>query len=191
MSTPMTKDLAIRPARIADAGTILKLVHELAVQQILLPRSPASVIENIRDFSIAEVDGTFAGCGALHMVWSDLAEIRSVAIDPKHQGLGIGRKLVGRLVAEAEDMGIPRLFAFTYVQGFFEKMGFVVVPHGSLPHKVFNDCLHCPKFTACDEIAMERVLREPEPSDDNLGLGIPMTSIPLPRRSRPDAGPKP
>lgn len=68
--------VTIRPARVADAGAILKLVNELAIQQILLPRSPASVIENIRDFQIAEVDGRFAGCGALHVVWSDLAEVR-------------------------------------------------------------------------------------------------------------------
>jgi amino-acid N-acetyltransferase len=175
--------VTIRPARVADAGAILKLVNELAIQQILLPRSPASVIENIRDFQIAEVDGRFAGCGALHVVWSDLAEVRSVAIDPKHQGLGIGRTLLQHLTAEAEEMGIPRLFAFTYVQAFFEKMGFEVVQHGDLPHKVFNDCLNCPKFTACDEIAMQRILRQPDPAATDP-FGIPMTTIPLPRRSQ-------
>jgi len=178
-----TNTLTIRPARVADAGAILKLVNELAIQQILLPRSPASVIENIRDFHVAEVDDRFAGCGALHVVWSDLAEVRSIAIDPRHQGAGIGRALVAQLVTEAEEMGIPRLFAFTYVQGFFEKMGFGVVQHGDLPHKVFNDCLHCPKFTACDEIAMERTLREVDPSERNP-FGVPMTTIPLPRRAQ-------
>ncbi len=181
--TGSTSTLAIRPAKVTDAGAILKLVNELAIQQILLPRSPASVIENIRDFHIAEVNGKFAGCGALHVVWSDLAEVRSIAIDPTHQGAGIGRTLVTHLVAEAEEMGIPRLFAFTYVQGFFEKMGFGIVPHGDLPHKVFNDCLHCPKFTACDEIAMERVLREVDSAESDA-FGIPMTTIPLPRRAQ-------
>ena len=176
-----TSTLTIRPARVADAGAILKLVNELAIQQILLPRSPASVIENIRDFQIAEVHGEFAGCGALHVVWSDLAEVRSIAIDPRHQGAGIGRSLVAHLVTDAEQMGVPRLFAFTYVQGFFEKMGFGVVQHGDLPHKVFNDCLNCPKFLACDEIAMERVLREPDPAESGA-FGIPMTTIPLPPR---------
>ena len=181
--TGSTGTLTIRPARVGDAGAILKLVNELAIQQILLPRSPASVIENIRDFQVAEMDGAFAGCGALHVVWSDLAELRSIAIDPDHQGAGIGRSLVEHLVVEAEEMGIPRLFAFTYVQGFFEKMGFRVVQHGDLPHKVFGDCLNCPKFTACDEIAMERVLRQPDPAGTDA-FGIPLTTIPLPRRAR-------
>ena len=175
--------VSIRSAGVNDAGEILRLVNELAIQQILLPRSPASVIENIRDFHVVEVDGRFAGCAALHVVWSDLGEIRSLAVDPQHQKLGLGRQLVDSVVAEANGMGIPRLFAFTYVQGFFEKMGFRVVQHGDLPHKVFNDCLHCPKFTACDEIAMERVLRETAPAGTDT-FGIPLTTIPLPRRAQ-------
>ena len=87
------------------------------------------------------------------------------------------------MVEEAERLGIPKLFAFTYVQTFFEKVGFHVVEHGRLPHKVFNECLHCPKFTACDEIAMERVLREE--SGDAPNFGIPVTSIPIPQQARP------
>lgn len=175
--------VTIRKATIRDSGPILQLVNELALQQILLPRSPASVIEHIRDFFIASVDDTMIGCGALHIVWSDLAEIRSIAVDPKAHKSGIGRRLVHAMVEEAETLGIPKLFAFTYVQGFFEKVGFRVVPHGNLPHKVFNDCLHCPKFTACDEIAMERVLFEQDNTTANFG--IPMTSIPIPYQQRP------
>lgn len=179
MTTQMN-DITIRKATIHDSGPILKLVNELALQQILLPRSPASVIEHIRDFFVATLEDRFIGCGALHVVWSDLGEIRSVAVDPEvHKG-GIGRQLVDAMVDEAMALGIPKLFAFTYAQGFFEKVGFEVVPHGNLPHKVFNDCLHCPKFTACDEIAMERVLSEVEESATNFG--IPMTSIPIPQQ---------
>lgn len=175
-------NVTIRKATIQDSGPILKLVNELALQQILLPRSPASVIEHIRDFFVASIDDSMVGCGALHVVWSDLGEIRSVAVEPKvHKG-GIGRQLVDAMVGEAMDLGIPKLFAFTYVQGFFEKLGFEVVPHGNLPHKVFNDCLHCPKFTACDEIAMERVLFQAPESTANFG--IPMTSIPIPHQKR-------
>ena len=178
--TPQMNDVTIRKATIHDSGPILKLVNELALQQILLPRSPASVIEHIRDFFVATLDDSLVGCGALHVVWSDLGEIRSVAVEPKvHKG-GIGRRLVDAMVDAAMALGIPKLFAFTYVQDFFEKVGFEVVPHGNLPHKVFNDCLHCPKFTACDEIAMERVLAEVEESATNFG--IPMTSIPIPQQ---------
>jgi len=175
-------DITIRKATIGDSGPILKLVNELALQQILLPRSPASVIEHIRDFFVATHDDKLIGCGALHVVWSDLGEIRSIAVDPKAHKGGIGRKLVDAMVSEAVVLGIPKLFAFTYVQGFFEKVGFEVVPHGNLPHKVFNDCLHCPKFTACDEIAMQRVLFEADESISNFG--IPMTSIPIPHQKR-------
>lgn len=175
-------DITIRKANIQDSGPILKLVNELALQQILLPRSPASVIEHIRDFFVATRDGELIGCGALHIVWSDLGEIRSIAVDPNAHKGGIGRRLVDAMVDEAVTLGIPKLFAFTYVQGFFEKVGFEVVPHGNLPHKVFNDCLHCPKFTACDEIAMQRVLFETD--DSTANFGIPMTSIPIPHQKR-------
>ncbi len=176
-------DVTIRKAAIQDCGPILKLVNDLALLQILLPRSPASVIENIRDFFIAEIDGKMIGCGALHIVWTDLAEVRSIAVHPHAHKGGIGRKMIDLMVAEATQLGIPKLFAFTYAQAFFERVGFAVVEHGTLPHKVFNDCLHCPKFMACDEIAMERVLFEAAPSAANFG--IPVTQIPIPNQARP------
>lgn len=173
-------EATIRPARVADARPIMTLINELAVKQVMLPRSPASVIENIRDFVVAEVDGVFAGCGALAITWTDIAEIRSLAVAPSLQGDGIGRMLVEALVADAGQLGIPRLFAFTYVPGFFQKMGFEICQHDDLPHKVFNDCMHCPKFQACDEIAMERVL-DPVASPAKL-FGRPQRAIPMPTR---------
>lgn len=169
--------VVIRPALVADARQIVQLVNDLAVKQVMLPRSPASVIENIRDFIVAEVDGVFAGCGALAITWTDIAEVRSLAVAPEHQRHGIGKKLVDALVVDARRLGIPRLFAFTYVPGFFEKMGFSVCMHEDLPHKVFNDCMHCPKFQACDEIAMERVLDETAPPKL---FGKPQRAIPMP-----------
>lgn len=181
---PATKPLAnvtVRPAVVADARPIMTLVNELALRQVMLPRSPASVIENIRDFMIAEVDGEFAGCGALAVTWTDIAEVRSLAVAPAMQRHGIGRILVEALVADARRLGIPRLFAFTYVPGFFAKMGFTVCEHEHLPHKVFNDCTHCPKFLACDEIAMTRVL-DAKASPTKL-FGKPQRAIPLPQRT--------
>jgi amino-acid N-acetyltransferase len=178
----------VRPATLADIPSILALVNRLAQQQIMLPRSPASVIEGIRDFMVAEIEEEFLGCGALHVVWSDLAEIRSLAVDPEGQRAGVGRALVQGLVDEAKRLGVPRLFAFTYVPGFFEKMEFHVVQHDALPHKVFKDCLHCPKFQACDEIAMERIL------DPNVARGLPgalPVLSPLPVRVRSRSGSRP
>jgi amino-acid N-acetyltransferase len=144
----------IRQATLTDAGAILELVNRLAAEQVMLPRSPASVIERIRDFVVAEVDGAFAGCGALSIVWSDMAEIRSIAVDPAHQGLGLGRRMAETLIAEARQLGLPQVMAFTYVTGFFTGLGFEIVEHSRLPHKVFNDCLNCPKFYSCDETAV-------------------------------------
>ena len=176
-ATTMTAQITIRPAVVADAKPIVKLINDLAVQQVMLPRSPGSVIENIRDFIVAEVDGDFAGCGALAVTWTDIAEVRSLAVSPTHQQHGLGRKIVDTLVEDAERLGIPRLFAFTYVPGFFEKMQFTLCAHEDLPHKVFNDCMHCPTFPACDEIAMERVLDDAAPPPL---FGKPQRAIPIP-----------
>jgi amino-acid N-acetyltransferase len=174
--------VTVRVATASDVDRILGLVNELAVKQIMLPRSPASVIENLRDFLIAEVDGTFAGCGALAITWTDLAEVRSLAVHPDYQSHGIGRAIVDALIADARRLGIPRVFAFTYVPGFFEKLSFSVAEHEQLPHKVFNDCMHCPKFLACDEIAMMRVL-DPNAQTSTL-LGMPQRAFPLPQRTK-------
>ncbi|MBL9076677.1 MAG: N-acetyltransferase [Planctomycetes bacterium] len=189
---PPANQIVVRPARVADATPILSLVNELALKQVMLPRSPASVIENIRDFFLAEVDGEFAGCGALAVSWTDLAEVRSLAVRPALQGKGVGRVLVEALVADARRLGIPRLFAFTYVPDFFGKLDFTICQHEDLPHKVFNDCRHCPKFLACDEIAMTRVL-DAKLSPPKL-FGKPQRAIPLPQRTPsfvPPAGAKP
>ncbi len=177
------KTVTVRPARITDTTPILTLVNELALRQIMLPRSPASVIENIRDFLVAEVDGKLAGCGALAVTWTDLGEIRSLAVHPDHQKDGIGRALVDALVADAERLGLPQLFAFTYVPGFFTKVGFEECEHEDLPHKVFNDCMHCPKFMACDEIAMTRVLAPEAGAGAAKVFGKPQRAIPLPQRT--------
>lgn len=174
--------LVVRPATVRDVPDILALVNGLAQKQVMLPRSPASVIEGIRSFVVADLDGDFAGCGALQVVWSDLAEIRSLAVDPDCQKHGVGRAMAERLVEDARMLGVPRLFAFTYVPGFFEKIDFHVVPHERLPHKVFKDCLNCPKFQACDEIAMERIL-DPAAAEGLPG-SLPVLS-PLPVRAKP------
>lgn len=174
--------VTIRRAVLADAQPILELVNGLALEQIMLPRSPGSVIENIRDFVVAEEGGRFVGCGALHVVWTDLAEIRSIAVVPEHHKRGFGRLMAERLVADAEELGVARLFAFTYAPGFFRKLEFEVVEHASLPHKVFGDCRNCPKFMACDEIAMQRVL---DASVDSGTRGFaPAADLMLPRVAR-------
>ena len=177
-------DVLIRRALVSDAYDILDLVNELATEQVMLPRSPASVIENIRDFHVAEVDGDFAGCGALSVIWSDISEVRSIAIRPQYQKLGLGRRIAEELISESGALGVARVMAFTYVPGFFEKLGFEVVDHAALPHKVFNDCLNCPKFHKCDEVAVLRVLWDVEDTPERGPLSLPMPGRPLPRVGR-------
>ena len=156
----------------------MDLVNGLAASGVMLPRSPASIVEKLRDFVVAYVDGEFAGCGALAVIWTDIAEIRSIAVDPKFQKFGIGRDIALRLIDDAEELGIARVMAFTYVLGFFEKLGFEVVEHSSLPHKVFTDCLNCPKFHKCDEIAVVKVLK---PSVETPGI----SNVALPTPGQP------
>ncbi len=170
-------EVEIRRAILQDAPDILELVNRLATDQVMLPRSPASVIERIRDFVIAEVDGAFAGCGALAIVWSDMAEIRSIAVDPMHQGLGLGKRMARALIEEAVALGLPQVMAFTYVTGFFTGLGFEVVQHENLPHKVFNDCLHCPKFNCCDETAVLLTLVDPHDVPKPLVTGAYLPTV--------------
>ncbi|MGD2019126.1 MAG: N-acetyltransferase [Planctomycetota bacterium] len=171
MSAP---EISLRRATMRDVEPMMDLINGLAAEGLMLPRSPASIVEKLRDFIVATVDGEFAGCGALAIIWTDIAEVRSIAVDPRFQKLGLGRRLAEFLIDEAEDLGIARVMAFTYVTGFFQKLGFEVVEHESLPHKVFTDCLKCPKFHKCDEVAVVKELGAP------TGDGLPAVALPKP-----------
>ncbi len=150
--------LQVRQAKVGDVPFIENLIQQYANDFLLLPRSRLSIIESLPCFKVVEGDGELLGCGALHVLWDDLAEIRSLAISPKAQGKGLGKMLVEAFIRDAEAMGIRRVMALTYQQQFFEKCQFQVVEKSTLPQKVWKDCLHCPKRFACDEIAMLRVL---------------------------------
>ena len=131
-----------------------RIINHYAGQGQMLPRSHHQIYQFIRDFLIATSGGSVIGCGALQVVWGDLAEVRSLAVLEEWKGKGVGRRLVYDLLAEAGALGLPRVFALTYHQAFFESMGFRTVPRESLPHKIWGDCLDCPKFPNCDEIAL-------------------------------------
>ena len=171
--------IVISRATISHVEPIMELVNGLAAEGVMLPRSPASIVEKLRDFVVAYVDGEFAGCGALAVIWTDIAEIRSIAVDPKFQKFGIGRDIALRLIDDARELGIARVMAFTYVLGFFEKLGFEVVEHSSLPHKVFTDCLNCPKFHKCDEIAVVKVLKASTESPRLSNVALPTPGQPF------------
>lgn len=171
--------MEIRKAKTADAVRIHELVNQYARQEQMLPRTMLSIYENIRDFYVAEVDGKVAGCSGLHFTWGDMAEVRSLAVDEAAGKRGIGRKLVEANIAEAREHGLVQVYAFTYVTEFFSKLGFRVVAHDSMPRKVWMDCINCPKFNCCDEVAMVLDLVEgvqPEPFDVSQ-VNIPVVRI--------------
>ncbi|WP_457681342.1 N-acetyltransferase [Thermovibrio sp.] len=152
----------VRKAKITDAERIQFLINEYAKLGLMLPRSIQSIYENIRDFWVYEEEGKVLGVCALTIFWSDLAEIRSLAVDPEHTRRGIGTALVKRALSEAKEFGIPRVFTLTYQVKFFEKLGFKVIDKEKLPHKIWRDCINCVKFPNCDETAMEIELKEEE-----------------------------
>lgn len=147
----------IRKARISEAGQIHRILGHFAGQGILLPRSLSEIYERIRDFFIMEDNSEnvkITGVCALDICWEDLAEIRSLAVMEECQGRDCGSSLVNRCLEEAADMGVKKVFALTYVPDFFSKIGFKEIEKSALPHKIWADCLKCPKFPDCDEIAM-------------------------------------
>ncbi len=144
----------IRKAKMPDVPELQKLINTFAERSEMLPRALNSIYESIRDFQVMEINGKIVGCCALHVTWGDLAEIRSLAVSEDVQGNGYGRNLVQACLEDAKDMGIPKIFALTYVPEFFEKLGFVRVDKSTLPHKIWSDCINCPKFPDCGEEAV-------------------------------------
>ena len=145
----------IRKARIADVKAIQKLVAEYARKGEMLPRSLSEIYENLRDYFVAVEDGgEVVGSAAVHIMWEDLAEVRSLAVREDRMGKRVGTQLVEACISEAIVLGITRIFALTYKPGFFEKLGFRVVDKSELPHKIWSDCLKCSKFPDCDEVAL-------------------------------------
>lgn len=143
-----------RKAKITDVEPIHALITYYADRGIMLARSRALLYESLREFTIAEEHGVVIGAGALNIVWEDLAEIRALTVAPEYSGQGIGRTLVQAFINEARELAIPRIFVLTYQQVFFDKCGFQVVAKESLPQKVWKECVNCPKFPNCEEIAM-------------------------------------
>lgn len=144
----------IRKARIADVKIIHKLLLNYAKDGLMLSRSLSELYEGIRDFYVYEDQGDVVGTVCLQICWEDLAEVRSLAVIEGRGMRGIGRQLVEACLDEAREQGLKRVFALTYKPGFFEKLGFHLIEKSELPHKIWTDCIKCPKFPECDELAL-------------------------------------
>jgi amino-acid N-acetyltransferase len=145
----------IRRATIADAREIHKLIGSFATKGEMLPRSLSEIYEHIRDYLVCvDENAKMMGVSSLHIMWEDLAEIRSLAVYTECSGRGVGTKLVAACIAEGVVLGIKRIFALTYRPGYFKRFGFQEVDKSTLPQKIWTDCLKCSQFPECDETAV-------------------------------------
>jgi amino-acid N-acetyltransferase len=147
---------ALKKAMVEDIKEIHACLMSAAAAGQLLPRSLSDLYNHTRDFYVLKSEGNcVVGCCALAIVWDNLAEIRSLYVTDSLRRQGLGRILVDACFKDALDFGLHRLFTLTYRTDFFSSLGFTEVGKDTLPQKIWTDCLHCPKFPDCDEIAMQ------------------------------------
>lgn len=153
------KKLQVKKASIKDVPFIHSLINKFAKDDEMLPRSLNEIYENIRDFFVCKDNENIIGTAALHVLWENLAEIRSIAVLKEYRNQGIGKKLIERCLKEAGELGVEKVFALTYNPKFFKKFGFKDIDKNTLPQKIWGDCLKCPKFPECEEVAVIKILR--------------------------------
>ncbi|MBQ1248862.1 MAG: N-acetyltransferase [Selenomonadales bacterium] len=146
--------MEFRKAKFTDVEAIHAIVNGYAEEGQMLARARNVLYETLRDMTVAEEDGKIVGVGALHLTWDALAEVRTLAVAKEYSRRHIGTGIVERLLQEAKEIGVKTVFTLTYRPDFFGTLGFVETSKESLHHKVWKDCINCPKFPNCDEIAM-------------------------------------
>ncbi|MBQ3450811.1 MAG: N-acetyltransferase [Selenomonadaceae bacterium] len=148
--------MSYRKATFADVDEIYDLIAGYAAQGVMLPKPHSVLYETLREFVVAEEveSKKIVGVGALHLTWNELAEVRSMAVDKNFSRQGIGSSIVKKLLEEGRTVGVKKFFTLTYRPEFFKSLGFELTTKESLPHKIWKDCMDCPKFPNCDEIAM-------------------------------------
>jgi len=144
----------VEKARIQDVPQMHQLINHFADKGEMLPRPLSELYEDVRDFFVVRDGGRMVACAALHVSWADLAEVRSVAVAEFCQKQGIGARLIKACLRESEKLGIRTVFCFTYQPDFFKRLNFADIDKMELPRKVWSDCLRCPKFPNCDEVAL-------------------------------------
>ncbi|MFQ5354886.1 MAG: N-acetyltransferase [Mariprofundaceae bacterium] len=148
----------VRAAEIGDVEAIFDLLQPFADQEIILPRSRDDIYQHLQEFIVAICDDKLLGAAAVHIYGSNLAEIRSLVVNQQHHGTGLGRMLVEACEKWASGLGVACVFALTYAPDFFKRLGFSIVAKESLPHKIWTVCVHCARFTDCDEVAVQKNL---------------------------------
>jgi len=144
----------LRRARAADVQAMHRLINHFAKRDEMLPRSLNELYESLRDFYVLEGGEEVVGCCALHVTWSDLAEVKVLAVREDHRGHSLGQQLVAACLEDARVLGLSRVFLLTYIPRYFERFGFREVDKAELPQKVWSECIRCPKFPDCGEVSM-------------------------------------
>jgi len=147
-------DTVLRRARVPDVPVMQKIINFYAGRDEMLPRSLNELYENVRDYFVLERGGEVVGCCALHVTWSDLAEVKGLAVREDCRGRSLGEMLVQACLTDAREFGVTRLFVLTYIPDYFERFGFQRVEKSELPQKVWTECIRCPKFPDCGEVSM-------------------------------------
>ena len=144
----------VERARISDVAQMHELINRFADKEEMLARSLSEIYEHVRDYFVVREGERVIACAALHVMWQDLAEIKSLAVAEESQSRGIGVQMVKACLEEAKKLGIPTIFCLTYKPVFFESVGFSQLDKLELPRKVWGECYRCPKFPDCDEVAL-------------------------------------
>jgi amino-acid N-acetyltransferase len=153
------RDFVIRRARTADVRTIRELIDTYTGGRRMLSKATVTLYEDVQEFWVASrgADGPVVGCGALHVMWEDLAEIRSVAVDPGHRGQKIGHQIVAALLDVAREVGVSRVFVLTFETGFFGSFGFVQIDGAPVPPAVYEQLLRSYDEGVAEFLDLERV----------------------------------
>jgi amino-acid N-acetyltransferase len=144
--------MKMRPAKVTDVKEMHKLVERYANNKEMLHRSLSTMYENIQEFVVLENEDQIVGCGALHVSWDDLAEVKALAVAEEFKGQDLGRKIVEKLQENAKALGIHKVFALSFKPEFFIKLGYKVIPKETLPHKIWSECVNCYLFPDCGEV---------------------------------------
>jgi len=131
-----------------------KIVEYYADNKEMLHRSLNSIYENIQEYIVAEEDGKVIACGALHVAWEDLAEVKALAVAPEYRRKKLGTKIVEKLQENAKELGVKKVFSLSFKPDFFIKLGYKVIPKESLPHKIWSECINCHLFPDCGEVPL-------------------------------------
>jgi amino-acid N-acetyltransferase len=150
-------EITVRRARTSDVRHIRRLIDTYTADRRLLSKATVALFEDVQEFWVADAGGSVIGCGAVHVMWEDLAEIRTVAVDPEHRGHKVGHRVVSALLDTARDLGVRRVFVLTFETGFFSSFGFVPIDGTPVPHEVYEQLLRSYDEGVAEFLDLERV----------------------------------